>query len=404
MNADNPGLQGVRVLVGVSGSIAAYKAAEWVRALVKEEALVTVMMTSSASQFVSSLTFSALSGNRVYHDMFAEDPDGVMAHINLTRDNDVVLIAPATAQTIARLSHGMADDLLSTACLASNKPVVVCPAMNTSMYVHQATQQNIAQLKRYGYCVVDPDSGELACGEVGDGRLPDWEVAREALLGVLSPNDLEGQNILITAGPTREALDPVRYLTNRSSGKMGYALARTALRRGARVTLVSGPVNLPAPPGVQRIQVQSAAEMEQEVMAHLPEASVVIKSAAVADYRPKETKAHKIKKNEGGLSLEFTENNDILARVGQRKTPGQVIVGFAAESKNHIEEGQRKLQQKKADLIVVNDILGAKTGFDVDTNQVILVDAKGALELPLLSKEGTANRILDRVVQFLNSK
>ncbi|PIE63528.1 MAG: bifunctional phosphopantothenoylcysteine decarboxylase/phosphopantothenate--cysteine ligase CoaBC, partial [Desulfobacterales bacterium] len=343
MNPDNPGLQGVRVLLGVTGSIAAYKAAEWVRALVKEEAVVTVMMTKSASQFVSSLTFAALSGNRVYHDMFETDPDGVMAHITLSRDHDVVLLAPATAQTIARLGHGVADDLISTVCLASNKPVVVCPAMNTNMYMHRATQMNIGQLKTYGYHIVDPDSGELACGEVGDGRLPDWDIAREALLRVLSPQDLEGQKLLITAGPTREAIDPVRYVTNRSSGKMGYALARAARRRGAQVTLISGPVSLPAPAGVHRVMVQSAADMEREVMAHLPAASAVIKSAAVADYRPKDVKEHKIKKTEGPLSLEFTENNDILALVGHKRRSHQVIVGFAAESKHHVQEGQRKL-------------------------------------------------------------
>ncbi|WP_051305552.1 bifunctional phosphopantothenoylcysteine decarboxylase/phosphopantothenate--cysteine ligase CoaBC [Desulfogranum mediterraneum] len=404
VKSDKPGLQGVRVLLGVTGSIAAYKAAEWVRELVKEEALVTVMMTDSACEFVSSLTFAALSGNRVYRQMFAEDPEGVMAHINLSRDTDILLIAPATAQTLSRLSHGMGDDLISTTVLAARKPVVICPAMNTNMFLHPASQQNLERLRSYGYQLVDPDSGSLACGEEGTGRLPEWDVAREALLGALTLNDLEGRKVVVTAGPTREALDPARYLTNRSSGKMGYALARAARRRGAKVTLVSGPVDLDAPPGIELVRVQSARQMESAVLEHAQGAAVVVKAAAVADYRPATAQEHKIKKKAEPMHLDLVKNNDILATLGQNRRPGQILVGFAAESQNHRQEGFRKLTEKGADLIVVNDILGSTTGFDVDTNQVTLVEQNQVTELPLMSKEGTANQILNRVVALLEQQ
>lgn len=401
VKSQHPGLQGIRILLCVSGSIAAFKAAYWARSLVKEEAIVTVLMTGAAKRFIAPLTFSAITGNRVYHDMFEEDPEGVMGHINLSREHDIVLVAPASAQTIGRLSHGMADDLLSTMVLASKKPVVVCPAMNTNMFVHAATQKNISTLMAYGYFIVSPDSGSLACGEEGDGRLPEWDVAREKLLQVLADQDLAGRHVVITAGPTREAVDPARYVTNRSSGKMGYALARTALRRGARVTLISGPVSLEAPPNVELVKVQSAAEMEEAVMACLDDAHVVIKAAAVADFRPADVQRHKIKKKDGTFSLDLVKNNDILARVGKERSKDLVLVGFAAESQHHEEEGRRKLIEKGADLIVVNDILGKKTGFDVETNQVTLIDRDTAVQLPLCSKEQTANHILDRIVVLL---
>lgn len=394
----SPGLQGKNILLGVTGSIAAYKAAEWVRALVKEEALVNVIMTRAAEQFISSLTFSALTGNTVYCNMFADDPDGVMAHINLPRESDLLLIAPATAQTIARLSNGMADDLLSTAVLAAEKPVVVCPAMNSSMLNHKATQRNLQRLIEYGYHVVTPDAGSLACGEVGDGRLPDWPIVRETVLSVLSPNDLQGQKIVITAGPTREPLDPVRYISNRSSGKMGYALAATAWRRGAEVTLVTGPVNLTAPPGAQVINVTTADEMMAAVEEQAGQATVIVKAAAVADFKPASCQEHKIKKADGIPGIDLTPNVDILKTLGSRRKSGQLLVGFAAESRDHLDEGRRKMRDKNVDLMVINDILGMQTGFDVDTNQVTLVDQSGASTLPLLSKESTANCIWDRVI------
>jgi len=396
-----PGLHGKRIVVGVTGSIAAYKAAEWVRSLVKEEAVVTVVMTEAAERFVSPLTFFALSGNPVYRDMFDEEPDRVMAHINLSREADAILVAPATAQTMARLAHGMADNLLATVVLASRIPVVICPAMNSAMLAHPATQENMRRLGQFGYHLVQSESGDLACGEVGDGRLADWDVAREALLSLFQPNDLKGRRILITAGPTREPLDPARFLSNRSSGKMGFALARTARRRGAQVTLVTGPVHLSDPPGVEVVRVTTAAEMAEAVFERASTAEAIVKSAAVADFKPSAYASHKIKKSGQDLHLDLSKNTDILSELGRRRLPGQVLVGFAAESRDHAGEGQRKLQEKNLDLIVVNDILGAETGFDVETNQVTLIDREATTSLPLLSKEATANRIWDRIVRLL---
>ncbi len=394
-------MKGRSVLFGVTGSIAAFKAAGWVHALTKEEAAVTVVMTGSAARFVSSLTFGALSGNRVYVDMFAETDDAAMAHITLPRATDIVLVAPATAQTIARLAHGMADDLLATAVLAATAPVVVCPAMNSNMLAHPATQRNLTTLKELGYIVIEPDSGLLACGDEGAGRLPEWDVVREVLLSLFEDKDLAGQEILITAGPTREPLDPARYLSNRSSGKMGYALARTAVRRGARVTLISGPVRLDPPPGVKFVQVMTARQMQDAVNRNAADSSVVVKAAAVADFRPAHAAEQKLKKATAGSMLELTLNPDILAGLGSNRRPGQILVGFAAESNNHEAEGQRKLEEKNVDLMVVNDILGEKTGFDVDTNQVTLISRDGIEHLELMSKEETANRIWDSVVSLL---
>ena len=393
-------LSGKRILLGVTGSIAAYKTAGWVRELTTGSALVTVIMTRAAKRFVTPITFAALSGNRVYSDMFAEQPDEVMAHITLSRDADVLLIAPATAHTISRLACGMADDLLSTVALAAKIPVVVCPAMITAMYTHPATRHNIDRLLELGYHVIPADSGEMACGEEGPGRLPEWESVREKLIALFCPQDLKGKRIVITAGPTREALDPARYLSNRSSGKMGYALARTAARRGAEVTLVSGPVDIKAPSWVATIPVKTARQMHARVLELSEDADIIVKAAAVSDFKPKNYCRQKIKKNQGLTSIEVEENPDILADLGESRRRGSVLVGFAAESRNHEAEGRRKLLQKKTDLIVVNDILSNKTGFDVDTNQVILVDAKGSKQLPLLSKEETANRSWDHILKL----
>jgi phosphopantothenoylcysteine decarboxylase/phosphopantothenate--cysteine ligase len=391
-------LQGKRILLGVTGSIAAYKAAQWVRELVREEAVVTVIMTEAAERFIAPLTFSALSGNPVYRDMFDEAPDRVMAHINLSREADVLLVAPATAQTIARLAHGMADTLLTTVALAARIPVMICPAMNAAMLAHAATQDNIARLEQLGYHLVPPDSGDLACGETGDGRLTDWEVVRERLLALFAPDDLRGKKVLVTAGPTREPLDPVRFLSNRSSGKMGFALARAARRRGAEVVLVAGPVALTDPPGMEVVRVTTAQDMAAAVMQRAAAMDVVVKSAAVADFQPAACQPLKIKKAGQGIHLDLVKNIDILAELGQQKRSGQLLVGFAAESHDHISEGQRKLREKHLDLIVVNDILGTQTGFDVETNQVTLIDHATIETLPLLSKEATADRIWDRIV------
>jgi len=392
-------LAGRHVLLGVTGSIAAYKTADWVRRMMRQSARVTVVMTHSAERFVSGRTFAALSGGPVYSEMFTPQPDGTMAHIDLSREADLFLIAPATAHTIARLAVGLADDLLTTLALAAKIPVLICPAMNPAMYAHPATQKNLGVLREFGYEIIEPGTGSMACGEEGAGRLAAWPEVEERLLAKLCDQDLAGKTVVCTAGPTREAIDPVRYLSNRSSGKMGYALARTAARRGASVILISGPVNLPDPPMVTTIRVTTAGEMREQVLAHADRADIVIKAAAVADYRPGQQHSHKLKKDGSPLALALQENPDILAELGRtRPNPNGLIIGFAAESRNHEQEAQRKLLSKNADLIIVNDILGRQTGFDVDTNQVILVDKRGSYPLPLLDKEETANRIWDHIL------
>lgn len=397
-------LQGKRVLFGVTGSIAAYKAVEWVRALVQEEALVQVILTEAAERFVTSLSFATLSGAPVQRDLFAGAGEDPIMHISLSREADVFLIAPASAQTIAKLATGMADNLLTAAVLAARIPVLLCPAMNVNMYRHPATQANLRRLRQYGYLVLEPGSGELACGEVGEGRLADWVDAREALLRIFAAQDLRGLKILVTAGPTREAIDPVRYLSNRSSGKMGFALARTAMRRGAAVTLVTGPVALPAPPGVEVIRVQSAHEMAEAVFARAPQSRVLVKAAAVADFTVAAPAEHKIKKSGEELSLPLSTTVDILRELGAHKEPRQLLVGFAAESQAHYQEGERKLREKNLDLIVVNDVLDGQSGFAVDTNQVTLIGKNGRQEMPLLSKEDTADRIWDAVRALLDAQ
>lgn len=396
------GLQGKRILLGVTGSIAAYKAAQWVRELVKEEAVVNVVLSEAAERFVTPLTFAALSGNPVHRDMFAESPEGMMAHINLSREADALLIAPATAQTLAKLAQGMADNLLTAAVLAARIPVLLCPAMNTAMWTHVATQDNLGRLRQLGYQVVLPGCGSLACGESGDGRLADWDCVRERLLALFQPQDLLGKKVLVTAGPTREPLDPVRFLSNRSSGKMGYALARSARQRGAEVTLVSGPVALPPPSGVELVAVTTAEDMVAAVLERSHGMDVIVKSAAVADFKAADFQPLKIKKTDQGLHLDLVKNIDILAALGQQRRSGQVLVGFAAESHAHLAEGQRKLREKNVDLMVVNDILGDRTGFDVETNQVTLISHDGSQTLPLLSKEETAHRIWNAVLPLLS--
>lgn len=396
------GLQGKKIVFGVTGSIAAFKAAAWVHALVKEEALVTVVMTRAATRFVTELTFAALTGNPVHVEMFADSAQPPMAHITLGREADAIVVAPATAHTIARLACGMADDLLATSVLAATgKPIIVCPAMNSSMYAHKATQDNLGRLRELGYFVVEPETGRLACGDEGPGRLPEWDTAREQLLTCLCEQTLAGQQVLVTAGPTRETLDPARFLSNRSSGKMGYALARAARRRGAQVVLVAGPVALDDPPGVEVVHVVSAREMYAEVMQRSDRASIIIKSAAVADFRPARTESSKVKKHAAPQSLALEPNPDILAELGRHRRDGQLLVGFAAESQDHEEEAGRKLREKNLDLIVVNDICGDNAGFEANTNQVTLIDRQGALPLPLLSKEQTAERICDHIATLL---
>jgi len=396
---------GKRITVGVTGSIAAFKVAGWVSALVKEEAQVTVIMTDSACRFVTPLTFAALSGERVYTNLFAKEDAETIPHIYLARETDLVVIAPTTAQTIARLAHGMADDLLACTVLATQAKVLVFPAMNTQMYRHPAVQENIAKLKDLGYQVIEPESGRMACKEEGEGRLPEWELAREALLQNLATQDLAGEKILVTAGPTREPLDPARFLSNRSSGKMGYSLARTARRRGADVTLISGPTTLTVPPGVSCMRVESASEMAEAVLSRCKLASVIVKAAAVCDFRPVASFAEKVKKEQASLQLSLEQTQDILRELGSiKEEAGFLLVGFAAESKEHAVEGKKKLMKKNLDLIAINDIQSAHTGFEADSNQVSLLDKNGINHLPLVSKEQTADFIWDNVVKMLEEK
>lgn len=392
---------GKQILIGVTGSIAAFKVAGWVSTLAKAEARVSVIMTESATRFITPLTFSALSGEKTYTDMFDNESGESMAHINLGRDADIIIIAPASAQTIARLAQGMADDLLSTTVLASRAQVFVCPAMNSRMYSHPATQQNISRLKSFGYRVIDPTEGLMACKEEGQGRLPEWEQVNEIFQRALTTPDLQGQTVLVTAGPTREPLDPARFLSNRSSGKMGFAIARAAYRRGAEVILVSGPTALPPPVGVKSVNVQTAIEMYEAVMQYADSATVIIKSAAVADYRAQQVSNEKIKKEKIGSSLELAKNPDILKELGKRKKNGQILVGFAAESSGLEVEGRKKLEAKNLDMIAVNNISSDKTGFEVDNNQILLLRRDGAETLPFTSKNHTADLLLDRVVQVL---
>lgn len=393
---------GKRIVVGVTGSIAAFKVAGWVSDLAKEEAQVMVVMTAAAERFVTPLTFAALSGNTVHTTMFADGAAESMAHIELAREADCLLIAPASADVMAKLAAGLADDLLTTTVLAANPAaVVVCPAMNSRMYAHPATQRNLAILRQLGYAIIEPATGMMACKEEGQGRLAEWEEVKERLARRLSPQDLRGVRVLVTAGPTREAIDPARYISNRSSGKMGYAIARGAWRRGAEVVLVSGPTALPPPLGVRLVKVTSAMEMHDSVLSLADDCQVVIKAAAVADFRPETCHRHKVKKEKAADEIRLARNPDILLTLGQRKRPGQVLVGFAAESDDLLGEGRRKLAKKNLDLIAVNDIGGSDTGFEVESNQLHLVSASGVETLPHVSKLHCAGLLLDRVAQRL---
>ena len=397
-------LTGKKILLGICGSIAAYKAAEWVRELTRAEAEVTVVMTEAAARFVSGLTFASLSGRRVYTGMFEKDAGEEMTHINLARECDLLIIAPATAQTIAKLAHGFADDLLSTLVLAAKAKVLVFPAMNSNMYCHAATRANLVKLQEYGYGVIEPDQGKLACGDEGVGRLVDWKTAREEIFSVFAFQDLQDKTILISAGPTWESFDPARHLSNRSSGKMGYSLARVARRRGARVILVSGPSSIEPPAGVEIVNVMSGEDMHDAIMDRYESADIVVMAAAVSDYRPVKTLKQKVKKGAKSIELELVPNQDILKKLGKKKKKARrpLLVGFAAESREHIEEGQRKLKEKNLDLIVINDIIGKDTGFGADTNQVSLIDREYQLErLPLLSKDECAEMIWDKVVKLI---
>ncbi len=392
------GIKNKKVILAVCGGIAAYKSIEILRLLKKADAEVRVILTKSAQWFVGALTFEVLSGQPVFKDMFQEGSEASFRHIDWAQEADGVIIAPATANTIGKLANGIADDPLSTFMLAVTSPVLICPSMNTHMYASQAVQRNLDTLRSDGYVVVEPVSGQLACGTTGSGRLPEPEEIFDRFLGCLSPKDLVGKKILVTAGPTIEPIDPVRFISNRSSGKMGFAVARVAEHRGAEVTLISGPTHLADPMNVTTIRVRTAEEMAGHVFQQMGNADVIIKSAAVSDYGPKESEAHKIKKGKNELVLHLQQNEDILKVLGQKKKH-QILVGFAAETKDLEKNATQKLAEKNLDIIAGNLVGSSDSGFESDTNTVTLFFKDGTTEsLPTMEKLGVAHILLDRIV------
>jgi phosphopantothenoylcysteine decarboxylase/phosphopantothenate--cysteine ligase len=393
-------IQGKNIVLGVCGGIAAYKSVELLRLISKQEANVRVIMTENACRFVGTVTFEALSKQSVCTSLFEERNDASIKHIQWAQEADAVVIAPATANMIGKLAHGMADDALSTFMLATTCPVMICPSMNADMYASAQVKRNIALLKNYGYMVLDPEAGELACGTTGPGRLPEPQVITDLLLSLLTPKDLRGKNVLITAGPTREAIDPVRYISNPSSGKMGYAIARAAEMRGANVILISGPTKLAPPPNIRMTNVTSAAEMLTAVLDYANHADIIIKSAAVSDYRPKTKSDQKIKKSKATVDLTLERTQDILMAVAERKT-NQIVVGFAAETRDLDKYAVDKLKAKNLDMIVGN-LIGSKDAcFQSDTNKVTFYYKDGRSEsLDVMPKEAVANLLLDRIIKL----
>ena len=395
----------MKVTVGVSGGVAAYKAAELVRALQRQALDVHVVMTEAAQQFVQPLTFASLTGHKVITSLWQRESDesnlaSAIEHIDAAQTTDALIVAPATANVLAKFAQGIADDFLTTMYLATNAPVIVAPAMNVNMWNHPATQANLALLEERGVRIVSPDSGYLACGMIGSGRLAENDAIVQAVLGILNHrNDLDGETVLITAGGTREAIDPVRFLGNRSSGKMGYALAEAAAKRGAKVILISAPTALRPPVNTEIIPVVTTNEMRAAVLSRLDEATIVIKAAAVADYRPIIRAEQKLKRT-GPLTLEFEPTEDILAEVVQRRHDGMLIIGFAAETENAIVHGRDKLLRKGADAIVLNDVSREGVGFDSDRNAVTFLTSQTAIDLPEMSKRELADRILEEVMML----
>ncbi|WP_302569386.1 bifunctional phosphopantothenoylcysteine decarboxylase/phosphopantothenate--cysteine ligase CoaBC [uncultured Clostridium sp.] len=389
------------VVIGVTGGIAVYKALDVISALRKKDIEVHVIMTESASKFVNPLTFQSISQNMVVTDMFAEPKAWEIQHISLAQKADLMLIAPATANVIGKISNGIADDMLSTTVMATKAKVLIAPAMNTNMYQNQIVQNNISKLKDFGYKFIEPASGRLACGDIGIGKLADVNTIVERVIEELEDKeqDLLGKKVLVSAGPTIAPIDPVRYITNRSTGKMGYAIAKEARDRGAEVILVSGPTNLEPPKNVKIINIKTNEEMKKEILQNFKWADIVIKSAAVADYKPKEYSKEKIKKGEGDLNICLTRDNDILKFLGEIKTH-QVLVGFAAESDNVLENAERKLKNKNLDFIVANDITSSDTGFGSEDNKVVILSKNNEkLELEKMSKKKVASNIFDMILE-----
>ena len=389
---------GKHIILGVTGSIAAYKIASLASMLVKQKADVTVIMTPNATNFINPITFETLTGNKCLVDTFDRNFEFQVEHVSLAKQADVLLVAPASADVIAKAAHGIADDMLTTTLLACTCPKIFAPAMNTRMYQNPIVQDNMKTLESYGMEVITPASGYLACGDTGEGKMPEPEVLCEYIAKALTPKDLTGKRVLVTAGPTQEKIDPVRYISNHSTGKMGYAIARAAMMRGAEVTLVSGKVSLQPPMGVCMIPVVSAADMAQAVKEKASEQDIIIKAAAVADYRPAVTADEKIKKKDDELSVELERTEDILAYLGAHRREGQFLCGFSMETENMVENSRAKLEKKNIDMIVANNLKQEGAGFGTDTNVVTLLTKDETVELPMMSKEEVADKLLDYIM------
>ncbi len=387
------------IVLGVSGGIAAYKIASLASMLKKQSADITVIMTRNATNFINPITFETLTGNKCLVDTFDRNFKHSVEHVSLAKQTDVFLVAPASANVIAKAAHGLADDMLTTTLLACECPKLVAPAMNTRMYRNPVLQDNLKLLTHYGMQVITPATGYLACGDTGEGKMPDPEVLFEAILRALRPKDMAGLKVLVTAGPTREKIDPVRYLSNHSTGKMGYAIARAAISRGAEVTLVTGKTDLTPPGEADTVEIVSAADMARAVKERARDQDIIIKAAAVADYRPKYTADEKMKKSDSGLNIELERTEDILGFLGAHKMQGQFLCGFSMETENMLENSREKLRKKNLDLIVANNLKEQGAGFGTDTNIVTLLSPTDTVQLPLLSKEEVAHRLLDYILE-----
>ena len=394
-------LKGKTVLLGVTGSIAAYKIANLASMLVKLHCNVHVIMTKNATNFINPITFETLTNNRCLVDTFDRNFQYNVEHVSLAKQADVVLIAPASANVMAKLAHGLADDMLTTTVLACNCKKIVSPAMNTQMYNNPITQDNMKILRNYGFEVIDPASGYLACGDIGAGKMPEPEVLLDYILKEIAfEKDMEGMNVLVTAGPTQESLDPVRFISNHSTGKMGYAIATNAMLRGANVTLVSGPTNIKKPPFVNVINIKSAQDMFEAVTSHAENQDIIIKSAAVADYTPESVSDEKVKKKDGDMSIPLKRTQDILKYLGEHKKEGQFLCGFSMETQNMLENSRAKLEKKNLDMIIANNLKVAGAGFGTDTNIVTMITKDEEIELPIMSKAEVAHEILSRILNF----
>lgn len=394
-------LENKTVLLGVSGGIAAYKSASLASRLVKAGAQVRVIMTENATNFINPITFESLTGHKCIVDTFDRNFEFKVEHVALAKKADLIMIAPATANVMAKLAHGMADDMLTTTVLASNAPKIIAPAMNTAMYENPLTQHNMDLLSQYGFEVITPASGYLACGDTGAGKMPEPEELYEYILKAIAcPKDLKGLNILVTAGPTAESIDPVRYITNHSSGKMGYNIAKICMLRGAKVTLVTGPTAISYPPFVDVVPVTTARDMYEAVTSRSSSMDIIIKAAAVADYRPAHVADDKIKKNETSMAIQLEKTDDILKYLGDHKMEGQFLCGFSMETKDMLENSRKKLKKKKLDMIVANNLKVSGAGFKGDTNVVTLITKDQEIQLPLMSKEEVARKLMDHILNM----